>query len=97
MARGLVRMERESGFCIWEQRGGKKKKNNTQRYQTARASAASEPPALNLNQPQHRAVPRALQPGPTCESGFSFESLDRRAHLHRDAGRVQIKFPKEAR
>lgn len=29
MARGLVRMERESGFCIWEQRGGKKKKKTT--------------------------------------------------------------------
>lgn len=51
MARGLVRMERESGFCIWEQRGGKKKKKqhsavpNSESFCSQRATSFKSEPA----------------------------------------------------
>lgn len=49
MARGLVRMERESGFCIWEQRGKKKKQHsavpNSKSFCSQRATSFKSEPA----------------------------------------------------
>lgn len=48
MARGLVRMERESGFCIWEQRGEKKQRSavpNRESFCSQRATSFKSEPA----------------------------------------------------
>lgn len=81
MARGLVRMDRESGFCIWERRRETAVANSESSCRQCSTSWQSE-------QHQHSVAATA---NPRVWAVLPI--LHHQAHLHRHTPRVSIRFP----
>lgn len=89
MARGLVRMERESGFCICEQRQKDTAVPTSESFRSQRSTGfeCARKSAQRLS-PCSQSEPASLVPPP---------SLQTAGRTHRDPRGVQIQFPKGTR
>lgn len=85
MARGLVRMERESGFCICEQRQKDTAVPTSESFRSQRRTGFKSVQRLS---PCSQSEPASLVPPP---------SLQTAGRTHRDPRGVQIQFPKRTR